>query len=94
MKTICIMCGAGIATSTIAKIKVEAWVEENGCASEVKIQQSKISDELGRLDAYDAVICTTTVPEEVRDQVISGVPLLTGIGTEEVFDALRERLGL
>lgn len=86
MKKLLIMCGTGIATSTVVKGKVEEWLKENNLSQEVKIYQSKVSDEINRIDEYDVVLSTTLVPDKIRDKVIDGVPLLTGIGIETMYE--------
>ena len=87
MKKLLIVCGAGHATSTIAVAKV-------GYSDKVKIYQSKIADELNKIDDYDAVISTTIVPDSIKDKVIQGLPLLNGMGVDQVYDQLKTRLGL
>lgn len=86
MKKLLIMCGTGIATSTVVKGKVEQWLKDNNLSQEVKIYQSKVSDEIGRIDEYDVVLSTTLVPDKIRDKVIDGVPLLTGIGVDAMYE--------
>ncbi|MGH2318740.1 PTS sugar transporter subunit IIB [Planococcus sp. 4-30] len=86
MKKLLIMCGTGIATSTVVKGKVEQWLKDNDLSQEVKIYQSKVSDEIGRIDEYDVVLSTTLVPDKIKDKVIDGVPLLTGIGVDSMYD--------
>ena len=92
MKKLLIVCGAGHATSTIAVAKVSAWLEKEGYSDKVKI--SKIADELNKIDDYDAVISTTIVPDSIKDKVIQGLPLLNGMGVDQVYDQLKTRLGL
>lgn len=87
MKKLLIVCGAGHATSTIA-------VAKEGYSDKVKIYQSKIADELNKIDDYDAVISTTIVPDSIKDKVIQGLPLLNGMGVDQVYDQLKTRLGL
>ena len=92
MKKLLVVCGAGHATSTIAVAKVKAWLEKEGY--EVTIYQSKIADELNRIDDYDAVISTTIVPDSIKDKVINGLGLLTGINADQILNDVKERLGL
>ncbi|MFL0248877.1 PTS sugar transporter subunit IIB [Clostridium neuense] len=94
MKKLLIVCGAGHATSTIAVAKVSRWIEKEGYTNDIKIYQSKIADELNRIDDYDAVISTTIVPDNIKDKVINGLPLLTGAGVTGLFDELKNRLAL
>lgn len=93
MKTLLIVCGAGHATSTIAVAKVQEWLNQNKY-TDVKIYQSKLADELNKIDDYDAVISTTMVSDGIRDKVINGLPLLTGVGVDQLYVDLKERLGL
>ncbi|MCO6551372.1 MAG: PTS sugar transporter subunit IIB [Gilliamella sp.] len=92
MKNLLIMCGAGHATSTIAVSKVSKWLNDEKLMENVKIYQSKIADELNKIDSYDVVISTTIVPESIKDKVINGLPLLTGVGLNEFFVELKKRL--
>ena len=92
MKKLLIMCGTGIATSTIVTGKVRTWLEDNQLDSQVKLYQSKISEELGRIDEYDIVISTTIVPDNIKEKVIDGVPLLTGIGTDEMYAKVKAKI--
>ncbi|MFA0087631.1 PTS galactitol transporter subunit IIB [Vibrio sp. 10N.286.49.C2] len=92
MKTLLVVCGAGHATSTLAVSKINKWIEETKQTGTIKIIQSKIADELNRIDDYDAVVSTTIVPDSIKSKVIVGLPLLTGIGINSVFDQIAERL--
>jgi PTS system galactitol-specific IIB component len=94
MKKVLVVCGAGHATSTIAVAKVNNWIQKEGYTNQIKIYQSKIADELNRIDDYDAVISTTIVPDSIKDKVISGLPLLIGVGIDELFDKLKSKLSL
>lgn len=94
MKKLLVVCGAGHATSTIAVAKVSQWLEKEGYANQVKIYQSKIADELNRIDDYDAVISTTIVPDSIKDKVINGLGLLTGMGVDALYADLKARLEL
>ena len=93
MKTLLIVCGAGHATSTIAVAKVQEWLNQNKY-TDVKIYQYKLADELNKIDDYDAVISTTIVADSIKDKVINGLPLLTGVGVDQLYADLKERLGL
>lgn len=94
MKKLLVICGAGHATSTIAVSKINKWLEAENYTDQVKIYQSKIADELNKMDDYDAVVSTTTVPDSVKDKVINGLGLLTGIGADKIFEDVKTRLEL
>jgi PTS system galactitol-specific IIB component len=87
MKKMLIMCGAGHATSTVVRSKVESWLNDKGLMEKVSIKQSAVSAELENIadNKYDIVISTTIVPDDIKPKVINGVALLTGIGADKVF---------
>lgn len=92
MKKLLVMCGSGIATSTVVMGKVRQWLEDNGYDQEVKLYQSKIAEEVNHIDDYDIVISTTVVPDSVKDKVIMGLPLLTGIGADALWDEVKKEI--
>lgn len=94
MKKMLIMCGAGHATSTIVHAKVNDWLKENNFADDVEIKQSAVSQEVDNIQngLYDIVISTTIVPDAIKDRVINGVALLTGIGTQQVWNQVKAAL--
>ncbi|AXQ78261.1 PTS galactitol transporter subunit IIB [Streptococcus chenjunshii] len=92
MKKLLIMCGSGIATSTVVAGKVRDWLEEKGYTDEVSLYQSKVAEEVNHIDDYDIVISTTVVPDSIKNKVIAGLPLLTGINVQAFWDELAEKL--
>lgn len=91
-KRLLVVCGSGIATSTIAMGKVKSWLEKEGLASQVEAFQSSIQASLSAIGDYDAVVTTTVVPDDLKDSVINGVALLTGMGEDEVFAEVKKKL--
>ena len=69
MKRIMIICGAGHATSTVVRTKVESWLKKEGLTNEVEVMQSSISAQTKDIaeGKYDIVISTTQVPESIKD---------------------------
>ena len=94
MKKLLVICGAGHATSTIAVSKINKWLAAENYTDQVKIYQSKIAEELNKMDEYDAVVSTTIVPDSVKDKVINGLGLLTGVGADKILEAVEARLDL
>ncbi|MDD9148933.1 MULTISPECIES: PTS sugar transporter subunit IIB [unclassified Sporolactobacillus] len=92
MKKLMIVCGTGVATSTVVTGKVKAFLKAKGLDKQVTLYQSKIADEVNHLDDYDIVISTTIVPDHVKDKVINGVPLLTGVGADKVFEKIKDEI--
>ncbi|MFB1050008.1 PTS sugar transporter subunit IIB [Paraliobacillus sp. JSM ZJ581] len=92
MKKLLIMCGTGVATSTVVTGKIKDWLKEKGLDKDVALYQSKVADEMNKIDDYDAIVTTTVVPDKIKDRVINGVPLLTGIGADQVYEELERQL--
>lgn len=92
MKKFLIMCGTGVATSTIVTNKIKDWLKENGLDKDVTLYQSKVADEVGRIDDYDVVVSTTLVPDSIKDKVISGLPLLMGMGIDEMYSEIEKKI--
>lgn len=92
MKKILVVCGSGIATSTIAMSKVKEWLKKERLENHVTLFQSSIQGTIADLDKYDVVISTTVVPDNVKDQVVDGVGLITGIGVDALFSEVKEKL--
>lgn len=86
------MCGTGVATSTIVTNKVKEWLKTKGYENEVKLYQSKVADEMNRIDDYDIIVSTTVVPDKIKDKIIMGLPLLTGMGTEEMYQEIEAKI--
>jgi len=92
MKKLLIVCGTGVATSTVVTGKVKDFLKKNGLEKKVTLYQSKIADEVNHLDDYDIVLSTTIVPDHLKEKVINGVPLLTGIGADKVFETIKKEI--
>ena len=92
MKQLMVMCGTGIATSTIVTTTVKEWMSDNDMSHLVQMYQSKIADEIGRLSDYDIIISTTAVPDEFAERSLMSLPLLTGMGTDEFYSKLEQMI--
>lgn len=92
MKKILVICGTGIATSTVVANRVQDYLKEKGADSGVEISHASISDKLSSLDDYDVILSTTTVPNNIKDKVISAIPILTGAGDEEIYEQVMKKI--
>lgn len=89
-KTVLVICGTGVATSTVVATKVREYLAEHGVP--VTIRQGKVADLLnGTVDA-DLIVATTQVPSRVTTPVVNGVPLLTGIKSSETLSRIHDLL--
>ena len=85
---ILVVCGSSIATSSVAATKIEQEAKKRGTA--VTVKKGKISD-IDRLvegSNADLIVSTTMCPERDDCPVLSGVPLVTGIGQAEILDQI------
>lgn len=92
MKTVYLVCATGIATSSMLKVKVLDFLESRGI--EVELFQYRVAEMFPDRIKADVIVSTTSMPPEVEEQftVISGLPLLTGIGEEETLEAIAKAL--
>lgn len=89
-KKILVICGTGVATSTVVMGKLKTWLDQQGLTKDVTLYQSKVAEEVNHIDDYDIVVSTTLVPDSIKEKVIDGVPLLTGIGADKVYSEIKE----
>ncbi|MEV8253303.1 PTS sugar transporter subunit IIB [Rhodoglobus sp. NPDC076762] len=88
-KRILVICGTGVATSTVVVTKIRTFCESKGL--DAKITQGKVADTLrGNLDA-DFIVATTQVPDSVGIPVIAGLPFLTGMGLDKVYAEIEQQ---
>lgn len=92
MKKMMIMCGSGVATSTVVTGKIKSWLADENLIDKVTLYQSKVAEEVNHIDDYDVIVSTTLVPENIKNRVINGVPLLTGINADKVFAEIKKEL--
>lgn len=88
MKKVWVVCATGIATSTMMRLKVESFLEEEGIPAIVnQYRVTEISPE--RVDA-DVIVATTEIPKEFHElvAVVNGISLITGVGQEETLQDL------
>lgn len=90
MKKVLVICGTGVATSTVVMQKLKAFLREKGINA--ALEQSKVSEALNKAERYDVIISTTAVPPSLSDKVINAVPLLTGIGKDQVYAEIEAKL--
>jgi len=90
MKRILIVCGTGIATSTVVAKKVEEELKKRGI--EVETRQCKASEITGNLEGIDLIVSTTPVPENIGVPVVRTLAFLTGVGEEEAIEEIIKKI--
>jgi PTS system galactitol-specific IIB component len=92
MKKVYLVCGTGIATSSILRVKIEEYLEEHDM--QATVQQLRVAElNPGLIDA-DVIVSTTAIPPEIQEKapVVDGIPLITGIGEREALEKVVEIL--
>ncbi len=89
-KRILIVCGTGIATSTVVAQKVKEYCQNQGI--EVAVDQGKVMDILRGADDYDLVVATTQVPSGVSTPSVNALPFLTGMGVDQTLAEIKQKL--
>ena len=90
MKRVLIICGTGVATSTVVAMKVRDHLADQGIAAQV--DQGKVMDLLSGDVSADLIVATTEVPSTVQIPFLAGLPLITGVGEQAVFDEIDRAL--
>ncbi len=83
-------CGTGIATSTVIAAKIRELADSLGVP--VDVRQIKVAEATSLEDQADLIVATTEVPSRIKVPVIRALPLLTGIGSQQVLDDIAAAL--
>ena len=89
-KRILVVCGAGIATSTVVARKLEEKLQEKGI--DVETRQCKAAEVEGMLDNVDLIVSTTPVPDDIKVPVVKTLAFLTGIGEDKAIEEIVRKL--
>jgi galactitol PTS system EIIB component len=91
MKKILVACGNGVATSTVARIKIQEACQAAGL--DVSITQCKLMEVTSKGDNFDLVVTTGMFDGKINVPVVGGIAFLTGIGVDhtvgKILDALK-----
>lgn len=92
-KNVLLVCGTGIATSTVVGEKVKKIAKENDF--DVNINQVKVTEAKNHIknNKVDLLISTTQLPFEVDVPFIKGLPFISGVGEKEVIEKVKNILG-
>lgn len=89
MKRLLLACGMGVATSTVVMNRLHEAMEKRGLKGQYTTGQCKIAEVPVKASGYDLIIATTRVPD-VGVPVVNGIPLLTGVGADKVWDEVAD----
>lgn len=91
MKRVLVLCGNGVATSTVASKKIKDHLESKGIRADV------IQAKIGELNSYaekvDVIVLMAmgaTLPAGINKPLIKGLPFLTGMGIQEALEEIEK----
>ena len=91
MKTVIVACGAGLATSSMVKQKIQDIFKKNGISA--NIIQCTLNEVETYDDKADLIITTMRVRKKFKAPFISGSAYLSGVNeeqvTQQIVDALK-----
>lgn len=92
MKKILVVCGNGIASSSIMVSILQDYLKEQHIDAQVE-KSSLMACTTDTFNSYDLVVSSTKIDNpEIKTKVIVGAGLLTGLGEDAIFDAVKEVL--
>lgn len=89
-KKILVSCGSGIVTSTIARHKIEEFLDNNGYKGKYEITQVPLASTPEKSRDYDFIVATSIAPTELHCPYVNGTPYLTGAGIDEANEQIRQ----
>ena len=85
-----VACGSGIATSMhVVMVLKEKFAEAK---LNVTVDSCSVNELQDRTSGYDIIVTTAKFSFEVEQTVFNAVPILTGIGEEEVVANIIEKI--
>jgi PTS system galactitol-specific IIB component len=89
-KRVLVICGTGVATSTVVATKIRDTCAARGI--DVEVTQGKVMDLVSGGTGVDLIVATTQIPSTVTVPVVPGLPFLTGMGLDATLDDIADRL--
>jgi len=93
MKKILVVCGMGVATSTVANKIITDHLAAKGIKA--SINQAKITEISAYAEDVDLIVLMAmgaNIPESIKAPVVKGLPFLTGVGKEAALNEIGEIL--
>ncbi|GMA07796.1 PTS galactitol transporter subunit IIB [Tetragenococcus halophilus subsp. flandriensis] len=92
-KKILVVCGNGIASSSIMVSVLEDYLKGQDIQN-VDVQKASLMDcSAEKFNSFDLVVSSTKINNpKVTTKIIMGVGLLTGIGEDEVFEQIKNEI--
>jgi PTS system galactitol-specific IIB component len=90
MKRILLACGTAVATSTVVTSRLNDAMKKRGLTGKYTCSQCKIAEIPSKAANFDILIANAKAPSGTTIPTINGLPLLTGVGAEKVWDEIAE----
>lgn len=92
MKKILVVCGNGIASSSIMVSVLQDYLKEEHLQAQVD-KSSLMACTTDTFNSYDLIVSSTKLENpSITTPVIVGAGLLTGLGEEEIFAEVKKQL--
>ena len=89
-KTVLVVCGSGIATSTAVVCELREKLSDRGIAADIR--QCDVFNVRNNLQGVNVIAYTCALKEDFSVPKVSAVGLLTGIGADAVVDKVADAL--
>lgn len=90
MKKILVVCGNGIASSSIMQSVLQDWLNEHNYDATVD-KASLMDCDANKYNSYDLVVSSTKIETSgVTTPIIVGAGLITGIGEDQIYDEVEK----
>lgn len=92
MKKVLVVCGNGIASSSIMVSILQDYLKEQKIDAQVD-KSSLMACSTDTFNSYNLVVSSTKIDNpDITTKVIVGAGLLTGIGEDAIFEAVKQEL--
>ncbi len=86
---IIVACGSGVATSNVAAEKLKGALSDRGIHAEVRaVDMKSLESEARVADVLVSITPYATLDQNLGIPMLSGIPLLTGIGVGTLVDQI------
>lgn len=92
MRSISVVCGAGVATSALIAAQLSDHFAHKG--ADVQVRLATVMDLISPQFRTDAIVATVQIPNSIGIPVVSGMPILLGMDASLTFDELERILDL
>lgn len=91
VKKIIVACGSGVATSNVAAEKLRGLLRDKGLHIDVRaVDMKSLESESAGADLLVSITPYGTKDRSLKIPMLSGIPLLTGVGVGPLIDKIAE----